>query len=295
MDNTMTIALGQALIYMPLMLGMYLTYHILKVTDLTVEATFVMGAAVYARATSSGLCNQTEAIIIALLACSFVGAVVAAMQRITKIDSLIASVLAIFMLYSVNFKIMGVPNINLLNQPMILSHLQVNHPYVLYIALTLIALIVLIALHALLKSPLGLELRAYGENPKLISTLDKHTLFYLVIGLALSNLLAALSGIMSVQLNGYADLTMGTGVGLTAIGALIIGMKIMKRTSALHHVVFSPLYDGIAAFIGIFLYFTLMNELLSLGVDPVYLKLLLGLALIACLSARRTPQEIIYG
>ena len=115
--------LQQTLIFLPLALGVYLSYEILMVTDLTVEGTFVLGAAIFARLTTLGF-NQPESIIAALLGGAIIGILVTIMQRVAKINSLIAGILAVFMLYSINFAVMNKPNISLLNSHIFLQYLQ---------------------------------------------------------------------------------------------------------------------------------------------------------------------------
>ena len=124
----------QSLMFLPMCLGMYLTYRVMDITDLTVEATFILGAAIYAKLIFLHD-SSILAVILAIFMTALVGFLVAAMQRIAKIDSLIASILAIFMLYSVNFKVMGRPNISLLSDPVVLSQLQYQHPLILLMIL----------------------------------------------------------------------------------------------------------------------------------------------------------------
>src|SRR3989338_3549552 len=102
--------LQQTLIFLPLAFGVYLSYEILMITDLTVEGTFVLGAAIFAKLITSHF-TQIESVIGALLGGALVGIAVALMQRVAKINSLIAGFRGFFMLYSVNFGVRGQPNI----------------------------------------------------------------------------------------------------------------------------------------------------------------------------------------
>ncbi|MCP4476306.1 MAG: hypothetical protein GY821_17460 [Gammaproteobacteria bacterium] len=120
-------ALQQTLVFLPLVLGIYISYSILAVTDLTVDGTFVLGSAVFARLVTAGV-DQWTSMVCAVLAGIVAGVIVTIMQRVARIDSLIASILAVFMLYSVNFDVMGQPNISLLQSNSILAALQNNHP-----------------------------------------------------------------------------------------------------------------------------------------------------------------------
>lgn len=283
----LTSTLQQTLIFLPLAFGVYLSYDILLVTDLTVEGTFVLGAAIFARLITLGL-NQYISIVLALLGGALIGILVTLMQRFAKINSLIAGILATFMLYSVNFGVMNQPNISLLNSNIFLQHLQDYHANTLLIFLILLTALLTLTLYLLLKSTLGLSLRAFGSNPHLLKKLGKNPSFYLGFGLATSNLLAALCGVMTAQLNGYADIHMGMGMALTAIGAVVIGKKLL---SGFCKEAFHPLIGLTGCFVGAFIYFLVVNGFLALNINPIYLKLVLGFVLIGFLSTAHYSKQ----
>lgn len=289
MSSVIITALQQALLFLPLALGIYISYRILAITDLTVEGTFVLGAAVFARLLTAGM-HEVTALLLALLAGGLAGAVVAMIQRFAKIDSLIASILAIFMLYSVNFKAMGRPNISLLNTHSLIIDLQNQQPLLLWFLISLFAIVLIALLALLLHSRLGLLLRAYGDNVQVLSHLGKNSLVLLVFGLVISNLLAALSGVLTAQINGYADINMGLGMALTAIGSMMIGLTVVKNLRH-HDAPYRALFELPACFLGVFIYFAIVNGLLVIGVDPIYLKLLLGLVLIFFLSTAKRKGD----
>ena len=99
-------ALQQSLIFLPLALAIFISYRVLNETDLTVDGTFVMGAALFARL-MTGFHHQVVAVVVALIATGLIGVLVAYIHRVAKISILITSILTVFMLYTVNFKIMG--------------------------------------------------------------------------------------------------------------------------------------------------------------------------------------------
>lgn len=275
---TLMTALLQTLFFIPLTIGVYLSYRILAVTDLTVDATFVLGAAVFARLITLGF-NQPTSIIVAIVAGALIGLLVAIMQHVVKINSLIASILAVFMLYSINFQIMQKPNISLLDTHTTLGQLQIaNNTMLLIIMLSIIAVLILM-LCIFLYSRAGLLLRAYGSNIKLLRSIGKSPLLFLIIGLSLSNALAAFCGVINAQINGYADLNMGMGMALTAIGSVVIGQHLMQKLFYKKNK-FNPFIDCLSCFLGTYLYFTLVNYFLLIGINPVNLKLVLGLVLI---------------
>ncbi|MCX7120949.1 MAG: ABC transporter permease [Gammaproteobacteria bacterium] len=281
-------ALQQTLIFLPLAFGVYISYTVLMITDLTVEGTFVLGAAIFARLMTLG-CNQVMSVIIALMGGALIGVGVTVMQRVAKINSLIAGILAVFMLYSINFAVMNRPNISLLNNHIFLQYLQDYHTAALMIFLVIFSLILATALFLLLHSRVGLSMRAFGCNPHLLKKLGKNPAIYLGVGLATSNLLAALCGVMTAQLNGYADIHMGLGMALTAIGAVVIGEKIISRFVKSDR--FSALIGFSGCILGAFIYFLILNGLLVLGINPVYLQLFLGLVLVAFLSTAHYTKQ----
>ena len=278
-------ALQQTLFFLPLTLGIYLSYRILAVTDLTVDGTFVLGAATFAYLITHGH-NEYSSVLLAMIAGSIAGALVALMQKIIHINSLIAGILATFMLYSVNFRVMGRPNINLLNYPTLLGRLQFTHPLILFIVMLVFTAVLFGLIYSLLHTRLGLLLRAYGSNTPLVKRMGKSTIILLMFGLAISNSLAALTGVIATQVNGYADINMGLGMALVAIGAVAIGRHLMIRL-LYKQSKFNALIDCFSCLIGTFLYFLAMNFFLLMGVNPIYLKLLLGLVLVLFLGAAR--------
>lgn len=254
----------------------------MSITDLTVEGTFVLGAGIFAHLLVLGHSSAT-AIILALAASATAGLLVAIIQRITKLDSLITSILAVFMLSSINFKAMGQPNISLLLKPTLMQQI-LNMPTE-YMVLILISLLIIMltCIYIIMKSPLGLLLRAYGDNKNLLQNLALPKFSILCCGLMLSNSLAAISGILSAQLNGYADIHMGLGVALTAIGSISVGLN-LSRLFLKNSGKYRAYIDLCSCLSGVFIYFLVMNLLLACNVDPIYIKLALGVLLMFFLS-----------
>lgn len=271
--NILVTALEQSLIMLPLILGMYISYRILKITDLTVDGTYVLGAAVFARTISLGL---FPALIFAVISGGIIGSIVSFMQKNNRINGLIAGILASFMLYSVNLQIMQCPNISVLGMPTLLSILDLENWLV---PLIIINCLIIFAVIILLKGKLGLFLRAFGFNKDLLINLGKPAELYRMLGLSISNGLAALTGTLSAQINGFADINMGFGVALVGIGAIVIGRHIL-----IHANNFNAFKEIFSCFIGILFYFIALSVLLRIGIDPINLKLILGIVLFISLS-----------
>ena len=268
MDLLLT-ALEQALVLLPLVLGMYISFHILNVTDLTVDGTYVLGAALFGSYIHFGV---VPAMMLTILGGACVGFVVSMMQRNNIVDSLVVGILASFMLYSINLQCMGRPNISVLGMPTIMSQMNQESWIV---PLGILGLLLIIVLTILLRSRLGLLLRSFGQNQKLLNILGKNSESYRLLGLVISNALAAFSGSLAAQVNGFADIIMGFGVALVSIGAIVVGKHILIK----RHKNFNSLKEIVACCIGIFLYFICLSGLLRIGINPVNLKLALGLVL----------------
>lgn len=195
------------------------------------------------------------------------------MQKNNRINGLIAGILASFMLYSVNLQIMQRPNISVLGMPTLLSILDLENWL---IPLVIINCLIICSVIMLLKGKLGLFLRAFGFNKDLLINLGKPAELYRTIGLSISNCLAALTGTLSAQVNGFADIdiNMGFGVALVGIGAIVIGR---------HN--FNAFKEIFSCLIGILFYFIALGVLLRIGIDPINLKLILGIVLFISLSS----------
>lgn len=289
MFDVMLSALQQCFIFLPLTLGIYISYRVIKVTDLTPDGTFVLGAAIYARCMSLHF-PELMALLFAIAGGMIMGVIVALMQRYARINSLIASILAVFMLYSVNFAVMNQPNISLLSVTTLVNRIQLWGSISTLLITGGFAVLLLVAIYSLIMSPLGLRLRAFGSNRKLLAKLGQQPLLFLVFGLALANGLAAFCGSITAQFNGYADIHMGLGTALTGIGAVVIGCQLMTsllvRDQRYH-----PIYDLIGCLLGTYLYYLILNVFLRIGLNPIYLKLVLGLLLVVFLSSANYRQS----
>jgi len=281
--------LTQSLLFFPLTLGIYFSYRILQMTDLTVEGSFVLGAAIFARAISVSM-DPYYALSLAVLGGILSGFFVATLQKKHKISPLIAGILALFMLYSINFQILGQPNISLLNQTTLLSQYQYMAPNVMWGIIAALSIILTFLIYILLKSSYGYVFRGYGYNENLVKKLGHSTILYRYVGLALSNLLAAICGIFTCQVNGYADINMGIGMTLTGIGTVVIGVEIVHFFNQKKDE-FQPFLELFCCFLGVCLYFSTIYILLRLNISPVNLKLFIGLILVLFLRMRRSPSS----
>lgn len=204
------------------------------------------------------------------------------MQKNNRINGLIAGILTSFMFYSVNLQIMQRPNISVLG--ILLSILDLENWL---IPLVIINCLIICSVIILLKGKLGLFLRAFGFNKDLLINLGKPAELYRTIGFSISNCLAALTGTLSAQVNGFADINMGFGVALVGIGVIVIGRHIL-----IHANNFNAFKEIFSCLIGRLFYFIALDFLLRIGIDPINLKLILGMVLFISLSSIK--REAIY-
>lgn len=267
----------QSLTFLPFALGISMSYCILRATDMTLDGSFVLGAAVFARLVTLGV-SPIIAGLCAVLAGALAGVMVSLIQRGGRVDPLLAGVLASFILASGNLILMGKPNINLLSQATLLSGAFAKGDLFGWLLVAGYSAAFCLLACILMSSPLGLTLRALGDNSPLLQRLGKNIEFYRMIGFATTNSLAAAAGCLTAQTIGYADIGMGFGMTLIGIGAIILGQQIIryviKRVSLRVAIEFS------ACLAGVLLYFFAINFLLRLDIDPIYLKMLLGIILV---------------
>lgn len=277
----------QALPFIPLAIGIAISYNILRATDMTLDGSFVLGAAVFAKCVVSNI-SPTFACIFAMFAGAIAGMMTAFIQRGGRVDPLLSGILATFILSSINLIIMNKPNIGLLSTPTLLSQAFNVSDLAAIGVLTSLVLLICLPIFLLLKSRYGLRLRAFGDNPTLLKRLGKNIELYRLSGFALTNCLAAYAGCLTAQSIGYADIGMGFGMTLTGIGAIILGHLCVQKFLKVQY--FRIGMELVACLLGILLYFISLNFLLRINIDPIYLKMILGILLAIFLRVAVRPS-----
>lgn len=281
--------LTQSLLFLPLAFAISTSYHILRATDMTIDGSFVIGAAIFARMVTLGI-SPVVAAFAALAGGALAGMLSATIQRGGRVDPLLAGVLATFILSSVNLIIMGKPNISLLEQTTLVSFAFEKAEIIGWILIGFFSAIICGSAYFILKSKIGLALRAFGDNPILFKRLGNHVEIYRTIGFTLTNLLAAAAGCLTAQTVGYADIGMGFGMTLTGIGAIILGQQVYSRISNKKYLRVGS--EFLSCLLGIVLYYFTLNILLKLDVNPIYLKMILGILLIIFLRSAITNKGV---
>lgn len=228
--------------------GVYLSFRILDFPDLTVDGSFPLGAAVCAVMIVAGV-NPWLATLGATLAGAMAGVVTAWLNLRLKILHLLASILTMTALYSINLRVMGKPNMALLGQDTILSPLEsldIPYYFVNILAFGVIVLVVLVLLALFLKSETGLAMRATGSNPRMARAQGISTKAMTILGMAISNGMVGLAGSLFAQSQGYADVTMGVGIIVVGLASVIGGEALLSTRTVVLAL--------IACFLGALLY-----------------------------------------
>jgi len=213
------------LVYGLVAIGVYLTFRVLDFPDLTVDGSFTLGAAVGAAMIVSGV-NPYLATLCSALAGGCAGLVTAWLNLRFNILHLLASILTMTALYTINLRVMGKPNVALIMEPTVLSpfeSLGIPSMYLKVIFVGVCVLLFALAIAFFLQTQYGLAMRATGANPRMAQAngiVIKEKVF---VGLALSNGLVAVAGALFAQTNGFADSTMGIGTIVVGLAAVIVG------------------------------------------------------------------------
>ena len=283
-------ALELGLIYGLVALGVFLSFRVLSFPDLTVDGSFPLGAAVAASAIVAGL-DPYLGTLLALVAGALAGLVTAVLTVRFGILHLLASILTMIALFSINLRIMGRPNIALLTEDTVLTPLAplgIWMPVLKVLVVGVVVLVVALLLIRFLASDYGLAMRATGANPRMAQAQGVETGTAILVGMALSNALVALAGALFAQTAGFADISIGTGTIVVGLAAVIVGETLFPaRHIAI--VVLACLFGSILYRLAVAL--ALNSDVLGLTASDLNLvtAVLVGIALI--LPSARNPLK----
>ena len=270
--NAMPGALAQGLIWGITSIGIYITYRILDVADLTVDGSLCTGGAVCIMMMLSGH-NVFVAMLVATLAGMLTGLVTGFLHTSMGIPAILAGILSQLGLYSINLKIMGKANqaINVDKYDLLVSLRYIKKVALYKNTILIVAIVILLVvgiLYWFFGTELGCALRATGCNGNMARAQGINTNFSKVLGLMISNGLVGLSGALLAQYQGFADINMGRGTIVIGLAAVIIGEAIFGRIFKN----FALKLVGVA--LGSILYYFVLQTVIWLGVDTDLLKLL---------------------
>ena len=225
-------AAEQGLVFGIAALGVFISYRILRFPDLTVDGSFVTGAAIASSLIVVQGLDPALALALAFAAGSLAGILTGILNTRLGITDLLAGVLSMIMLYSINLRIMGKPTISLLRADTITSLIsRAFSPLgsaAILVFLVGVAVVVKLVLDLFLKTEVGLALRATGDNEAMITAQGTNPKTMKVAGLALSNGLVALSGGLVAHYSGFVDIGMGIGTIVTGLAAVILGGSLIR-------------------------------------------------------------------
>ena len=234
MWNELTGAVGLGLIWTLMTFGVYISYRVLDVADLSVEGSITLGASVTAVCITAGI-DPLVSLLIALVAGMAAGACTGLLHTVLKIPALLSGILTMIALWSVNLRIMGKANVSLLKLPTVFSFFTERFGMGKNVAVIVVAALFAAAVFGLLYwffgTEIGCAIRATGDNARMARAQGIYTDRMKRIGLAISNGLVALSGGLIAQSQAFADVQMGTGAIVIGLASLIIGEVLFGRTT----------------------------------------------------------------
>ena len=283
-------AISQGILWGLMTLGVYLTFRILNVADMTVDGSFAAGGAVTAILITKGM-NPILSLLFVFITGLITGLATGLMNTKLKINILLASILSQIALYSINIRIMGKANTPLIGMPTMMRNLVdltggrlTTTQASLIIGLVIVTLII-VAMYWFFGTEIGSAIRATGNNEHMVRALGVNTDTTKILGLMISNGMVALSGALVAQSQGYADVGMGTGTIVIGLASIIIGEVIFGQRFGFWYVLLSAVFGSI-------IYRIIVAVVLQLGLKSTDLKLLTAVIVAAALSVPVVKAKI---
>jgi len=283
-----TAAILQGLGYAAMGLGIYISLRIFNIPDITTDGSYTLGGVVTAVALTAGS-NPVVVMLMCMASGAIAGVCSGLIHTRLKVNALLAGILVMTALYSVNLSIMGRSNLPLMSENSIFDLFTfsetVNVNQTIIILILILALIVI--MNWLLKTDFGIAMRATGNSEQMVRALGVNTNTMKIIGLAMANALTAVSGYLLVQYQGFADINMGIGIVISGLAAVMIGEAVAQITGGRKIIV-----QIIAVVIGSIIFRVILAFTLTLGLNPNYLKLITALIVLAVVAITRFRKGI---
>lgn len=270
-------ALSLGLLWAIMTIGVYITYRILDIADLTVEGSLPLGGAIACVLITQKV-NPYLASCIALLGGCLAGLCTGLLHTKLKIPALLSGILTMIALYSINLRIMGSPNLSILRQPTVfkpLTTLGLDKNLSIIIVGVVASLLIITLLYWFFGTELGSSIRATGNNQKMVRAQGVNTDTMKILGLVISNGLVALSGALIAQSQNFADVQMGTGSIVIGLASLIIGEVLFGGRSFYRRL--------LALILGAVAYRIIIALVLKMGMNSNDLKLFTAITVALCL------------
>ena len=279
MSNLAVSTVAQGLLWAVMALGVYVTFRVLDLADLTCEGSFPLGAATAATLMASGHSVST-AILAAAVAGMLAGAVTGFLTTKMKIPALLAGILTMIALYSVNLRIMGKANLSLLGVDTVFTYTQqalgLNNAYTTFVVGLAATLLIGIGMYWFFGTEIGAAIRATGFNQQMIRAQGVNTDMTIILGLIISNALISVSGALVGQNNGFADVGMGVGTIIIGLASVIIG-EVLFGTRSFKNCMISVVLGSVV-------YRIVIAVVLQMGMPPNDLKLFTSVLVAIALS-----------
>lgn len=265
--STIQGALELGMIYAIMSFGVYISFRILDIPDLTVDGSFITGCAASAIFCVNG--QPIIGIIMAFIVGGLAGACTGLLQTKCKIQPILAGILVMSGLYTINYKVMGnTPNISLFGSETIFTQMNqlMNSPYATFVVCIVVLGILMFLLYRFLKTQLGMCLRATGDNEAMVRASSINSDAMKILGLTLANALVALGGGVLAQYQSFADVNDGIGKLVIGLASIIVGEAFFGKKSILR--------SFLAVVAGAIVYRFLLTFALQLGVGATDQRLL---------------------
>ena len=278
--HVLSFSVYEGLVFGFVAIGVYLTFRVLGFPDLTVDGSFTLGAAVAAVLIANGV-NPFLATLAALGAGLCAGLATSLLNTKLRIPALLAGILVMVALYSINLRVMGGANVSLLRQVTIFTltsqflGLETRITYQLVVA-GVLAVIVFFILNWFLRTEIGLALRATGDNEQMVRGFGVNTDMTTILGVSISNGLVAVGGAVVAQGQKFADVGMGIGMIVMGLASVIIGEALFRPKGVARLL--------LAVLGGTFIYRLVISVALRLGMAPGDLKLITAVLVIIALA-----------
>ncbi|REJ84447.1 MAG: ABC transporter permease [Bacteroidetes bacterium] len=261
-------------------MGIFISMKIFNIPDITTDGTFTLGGALTAVLIMSDF-HSLLSMPAAFLLCAFAGAITGFIHAKMKVNALLAGILVMTALYSVNLAIMGKSNIPLIGKALVFEIITFAEDGNLnrFVYLFLMILICAFFLDRLLKTDFGIAMRATGNNEQMARSNGINTDRMKITGLAIANGFTGLSGYLITQVQGFADINMGIGVVILGLGSVMMGEMIVRLFGSN-----SIIIQITAVISGSILFRLVLAFALSIGIDPLYLKLVVAVFVLLIIS-----------
>lgn len=272
-------------IYAIMSLGIFVSFRVLNIPDLTIDGSFTLGCAVSGIMTYHGY--PITGILLAFLAGAIAGTATGVLQTKLKVQTILAGILTMTALYSINLHVMdNKPNLSLLNKKSLFSYFEGMLPkdYLQLIVVAVILILVALLLFLFLKTQIGMSLRATGDNEDMVRASSINADFMKILGLAIANSLVSLSGAVIAQYQSSSDINGGIGMMVVGLASIIVGEALFGRRSIAR--------SFVAVIAGAVLYRFILTVALRLKMPASDLKLLSAILVVIAIVIPVVKSEI---